>query len=232
MSHHCKILIVEDDQQIRKLMVTSLTAQGYECLTAIKGEEAILVTTTQNPDLMLLDLGLPDMDGVDIIKNVRGWSNIPIIVVSARSEDNDKIGALDEGADDFLTKTFSVEELMARIRVSERRIAAYAGGQEQKDVFVNGQYRIDYAAGCAYFADKELQLTPIEYKLLCLLSQNVGKVMTHTFITDKIWGNSLESDVASLRVFMASLRKKIEVDTSHPKYIQTHVGIGYRMIRL
>ncbi len=231
MSHKCKILIVEDDPQIRKLMVTSLTTQNYECSSAVKGKDALMIAATQNPDIMLLDLGLPDMDGVEIINSVREWSSMPIIVVSARSEDTDKIEALDAGADDYLTKPFSVEELMARIRVAQRRLAAVSQNTEKDAVFVNGNLRIDYAAGCAYFAEKELSLTPIEYKLLCLLAQNVGKVLTHTFITDKIWGNSLDSDVASLRVFMASLRKKIEVDTSHPQYIQTHVGIGYRMIR-
>ncbi len=230
MNSKIKILIVEDDPQIRKLMVTSLTAQKYDCITAVNGEEALLSVTSQNPDICLLDLGLPDMDGVEIIKTIRGWSNMPIIVVSARCEDTDKIGALDAGADDYLTKPFSVEELMARIRVAIRRLSAYAQS-ETESVFTNGNLTIDYAAGCAFFAGNELSLTPIEYKLLCLLAQNVGKVLTHTFITDKIWGNSLDSDVASLRVFMASLRKKIEVDTAHPKYIQTHVGIGYRMIR-
>ena len=156
---------------------------------------------------------------------------MPIIVISARSEDTDKIEALDAGADDYLTKPFSVEELLARLRVTQRRLAMMKS-ETSEAIFTNGKLKIDYVAGCAYLEDKELHLTPIEYKLLCLLSRNVGKVLTHTFITQKIWGSSWENDVASLRVFMATLRKKIESDPSSPQYIQTHIGIGYRMIRV
>ena len=181
---------------------------------------------------MLLDLGLPDLDGVEIIKKVRTWTNMPIIVISARSEDRDKIEALDAGADDYLTKPFSVEELLARLRVILRRLNYNQSQNIESSDFVNGDLKIDYAGGCAYLDQQELHLTPIEYKLLCLLSRNVGKVLTHTYITKEIWGSTLESDVASLRVFMATLRKKIELDPTHPKYIQTHVGVGYRMLRV
>ena len=181
----------------------------------------------------MLDLGLPDMDGVDIIKKIRTWSNMPIIVISARSEDTDKIEALDAGADDYLTKPFSVEELLARLRVTQRRLVTMQqGAPAETAVFENGALRIDYAAGCAYLNDEELHLTPIEYKLLCLLSKNVGKVLTHTFITQSIWGSSWDKDIASLRVFMATLRKKIETDPSKPQYIQTHIGVGYRMMKV
>ena len=186
----------------------------------------------QKPDIMLLDLGLPDLDGVEIIKKVRTWTNMPIIVISARSEDRDKIEALDAGADDYLTKPFSVEELLARLRVILRRLNYNQSQNIESSDFVNGDLKIDYAGGCAYLDQQELHLTPIEYKLLCLLSRNVGKVLTHTYITKEIWGSTLESDVASLRVFMATLRKKIELDPTHPKYIQTHVGVGYRMLRI
>ena len=171
------------------------------------------------------------MDGVEIIRKVRTWSNVPIIVISARSEDSDKIDALDSGADDYLTKPFSVEELLARLRVTQRRLAML-GAEHADTVFVNGSLRIDYAAGCAYLDENELHLTPIEYKLLCLLAQNVGKVLTHTYITQKIWGNSWENDIASLRVFMATLRKKLESAPDSPQYIQTHIGVGYRMLRV
>ena len=192
-----------------------------------------MAAASQNPDIMLLDLGLPDMDGVEIIKKVRGWSNMPIIVISARSEDRDKIDALDAGADDYLTKPFSVDELLARLRVTIRRLSYIQSVKQEDDaVFVNGDLRIDYAAGCAYLSGKELHLTPIEYKLLCLLAKNVGKVLTHTFITREVWGSAWENDVASLRVFMATLRKKLETDPSQPRYIQTHVGVGYRMMRI
>lgn len=227
------VLVVEDDTAIRTLMVTTLKTHDYNYITAPNGQAALMEASTHNPDIILLDLGLPDMDGVEIIETVRKWSNVPIIVISARSEDTDKITALDAGADDYLTKPFSVEELLARLRVTKRRIAMQQGmGQAEEAVFVNGQLRIDYAAGCAYLDDKELHLTPIEYKLLSLLSKNVGKVLTHTFITQSIWGSSIESDVASLRVFMVNLRKKIEKDPSAPQYIQTHVGVGYRMMRV
>jgi two-component system KDP operon response regulator KdpE len=182
---------------------------------------------------MLLDLGLPDMDGVEVIRRIRSWSNVPIIVISARSEDTDKIGALDAGADDYLTKPFSVEELLARLRVIQRRLAMMQNESiSAGSVFTNGKLKIDYAAGCAYLEDTELHLTPIEYKLLCLLAQNVGKVLTHTFITQKIWGSSWDNDVASLRVFMATLRKKLESEPDSPQYIQTHIGVGYRMMNV
>ena len=225
------ILVVQDDKPVRTLITTTLKANGYRFIEALTGEEAILQATSHNPDVILLDLGLPDMDGVEIIRKVRSWSNVPIIVISARSEDSDKIGALDSGADDYLTKPFSVEELLARLRVTQRRLAML-GAEHADTVFVNGSLRIDYAAGCAYLDENELHLTPIEYKLLCLLAQNVGKVLTHTYITQKIWGNSWENDIASLRVFMATLRKKLESAPDSPQYIQTHIGVGYRMLKV
>ena len=225
------ILVVEDDKPVRTLITTTLKANGYRFIEALTGEEAILQATSHNPDVILLDLGLPDMDGVEIIRKVRSWSNVPIIVISARSEDSDKIEALDSGADDYLTKPFSVEELLARLRVTQRRLAML-GAEHADTVFVNGSLRIDYAAGCAYLDENELHLTPIEYKLLCLLAQNVGKVLTHTYITQKIWGNSWENDIASLRVFMATLRKKLESAPDSPQYIQTHIGVGYRMLKV
>ena len=157
---------------------------------------------------------------------------MPIIVISARSEDSDKIEALDAGADDYLTKPFSVEELLARLRVTLRRLSYIENTNVHSSTFLNGGLKIDYSAGCAYLNDEELHLTPIEYKLLCVLSKNMGKVLTHTYITHEIWGSSWESDVASLRVFMATLRKKIEKEPSSPQYIQTHVGVGYRMLKV
>lgn len=228
-----RILVVEDDAAVRNLITTTLETQKYRYLTAGSGESAILEAVSHNPDIVLLDLGLPDMDGVEIIRKIRGWSSMPIIVISARSEDTDKIDALDAGADDYLTKPFSVEELLARIRVTQRRLIAMQGvAAAQQTTFENGALKIDYAAGCAYLSGEELHLTPIEYKLLCLLAKNVGKVLTHTYITQEIWGSSWENDVASLRVFMATLRKKIEKDTDSPQYIQTHIGVGYRMLKM
>ena len=228
-----QILIVEDDSSVKNLMTTTLKAHDYKYIVAETGEDAIRQASTYNPDIILLDLGLPDIDGVDVIKKIRTWSNVPIIVISARSEDADKIEALDNGADDYLTKPFSVEELLARIRVTGRRLAVMmANGEANESVFINGKLKIDFAAGCAYLEDTELHLTPIEYKLLCLLAQNIGKVLTHTFITQKVWGSSWDNDVASLRVFMATLRKKIESKPNSPQYIQTHIGVGYRMMRV
>lgn len=224
------VLVVEDDASVRNLIMTTLRAHQYGYLTAENGEQAILEVTSRNPDVIMLDLGLPDIDGVEIIKKVRTWSEVPIIVISARGEDTDKITALGAGADDYLTKPFSVDELLARLRVVQRRLARSAA--ENAPAFANGPLEIDYEAGIVRVAGAEVSLTPGEYKLLCLFAKNVGKVLTHTYITDKIWGNSLETDVATLRVFMASLRKKIETDPAQPKIFQTHIGIGYRMNRL
>ena len=231
MNKNPLILIVEDDNHIKNLISTTLKVNKYNYLVATSGNEAIMLAVSHKPDIILLDLGLPDMDGVEIIKNVREWSNIPIIVISARSEDTDKINALDFGADDYITKPFSVEELLARIRVATRRLNSM-NEKQTESIFKNGDLTIDYSAGCVYLYDKELHLTPIEYKLLCLLSKNVGKVLTHTYITKEIWGTTRESDVASLRVFMTTLRKKIEQDSVESKYIQTHIGVGYRMLRI
>lgn len=225
------ILVVEDDSAVRNLISTTLDTHGYKYHTAPTGEAAVLEAASHNPDVVLLDLGLPDMDGVDVIRKIRTWSGMPIIVISARSEDTDKIDALDAGADDYLTKPFSVEELLARLRVTFRRLHG-AAAQSDSSVFQNGALKIDYAAGCAFLDGQELHLTPIEYKLLCLLARNAGKVLTHAFITREIWGSAWENDVASLRVFMATLRKKIEKDPSSPQYIQTHVGVGYRMLKV
>ena len=227
------VLVVEDDRPVRNLIVTTLKAHDYRYLTAENGHSAIIEATSHNPDIVLLDLGLPDIDGVEIIKKIRTWSSMPIIVISARSEDRDKIDALDAGADDYLTKPFSVDELLARLRVALRRArqdSGHAGAPEA--VFTNGELKIDYAAGCTYLAGQEVHLTPIEYKLLCLLAKNVGKVLTHNFILKEVWGSALPGDTPSLRVFMATLRKKIEPVPAQPKYIQTHVGVGYRMLRI
>lgn len=226
------ILVVEDDRSIQNLMTTTLKAHDYRYLTAVNGETAILEASSHNPDIILLDLGLPDMDGIDIIRKIRTWSDVPVIVISARSEDTDKIEALDAGADDYLTKPFSVEELLARLRVTERRLAAMQGNQMTGSVYLNGGLRIDFLAGCAYLDEEELHLTPIEYRLLCLMAKNTGKVLTHTYITQKIWGHSWENDVASLRVFMATLRRKLDKNKDGVQYIQTHIGVGYRMIKV
>ena len=198
MNNKPLILVVEDDSPVRNLIVTTLKTHDYKYITAENGNAAIMEASSHNPEIVLLDLGLPDIDGVEVIKTIRSWSNMPIIVLSARSEDNDKIEALDAGADDYLTKPFSIEELLARLRVIQRRLMSLNQSNQASSIFVNGNLKIDYAAGCTFLGEEELHLTPIEYKLLCLLSHNVGKVLTHTYITQNIWGTSFDSDVASL----------------------------------
>lgn len=226
------ILVVEDDAPVRNLITTTLRSHDYKYLTAADGENAVLQASSHNPDIILLDLGLPDMDGVEVIRRVRSWSNVPIIVISARSEDSDKINALDAGADDYLTKPFSVEELLARLRVTQRRLALMAESQPRQSVYENGPLRIDFVSGCAFLNEEELHLTPIEYRLLSLLAANTGKVLTHRYILQKVWGSSWENDVGSLRVYMATLRRKLEKSPDAPRFIQTHIGIGYRMMKL
>lgn len=227
------VLVVEDDSAVRNLITTTLETHDYKYIKAANGQSALMETSSHKPDIILLDLGLPDIDGIEIIKRIRTWSEVPIIVISARSEDTDKIDALDSGADDYLTKPFSVDELLARLRVTQRRLASLKNADAEDSIFTNGELRIDYAANSVFMNDEEIHLTPIEYKLLCLLAKNNGKVLTHTFITNNIWGSSFDSDVASLRVFMTTLRKKLDKSSkTGQQYIQTHVGIGYRMNKL
>ena len=215
---NCSVLVVEDDKSVRNLIVTTLQANDYPYTSAENGKEALSKIET-------------DIDGIEVIKELRTWSNMPIIVISARSEDKDKIQALDMGADDYLTKPFSVDELLARLRVTQRRLTMISSNVSNS-VFHNGKLTIDYSAGCAFVDEQQLHLTPIEFKLLCLLSKNVGKVLTHTYLTKEIWGTSWETDMASLRVFMATLRKKLEAKDNSAHYIQTHIGVGYRMLKV
>ena len=226
------ILVVEDDPPIRNLIVTTLKTHNYRYLTAPRGADAVLQASSHNPDVVFLDLGLPDMDGIDVIRQIRSWSNMPIIIISARSEDSDKIEALDAGADDYLTKPFSVDELLSRLRVTIRRLSLMNSSSKDSSVYLNGRLKIDYTAGCAYMGEEELKLTPIEFKLLTVLAKNTGKVLTHTYITQNIWGRSWDNDISSLRVFMATLRRKLESSPDSPQYIQTHIGIGYRMLKV
>ena len=180
------VLVVEDDKPIRNLITTTLKMNDYRFITAVRGNEAIMLSASHKPDIIILDLGLPDIDGVEVIEHIRTWSDVPIIIVSARSEERDKITALDKGADDYLTKPFSVDELLARLRVIQRRLMKSENISVTE--FVNGRLRIDYVSGCVHLDDEELHLTPIEYKLLCLLAKNVGKVLTHKYIIQSVWG--------------------------------------------
>ncbi|MEQ6355844.1 response regulator transcription factor [Lysinibacillus sp. M3] len=226
-----RILVVEDDVAIGNLIKMTLATQQYEFDIARDGNSALQKALAMNPDVLILDLGLPDIDGVELITKIRSWTQTPIIVVSARGEEHDKINALDAGADDYVTKPFSVEELLARIRVALRRMSFEHQLENEPSVFVNGNLQINYAANTVFVNGKEVHLTPIEYKLLVVLAKHVGKVLTHNFILKEIWHNVLQSDVPSLRVFMATLRKKIEDNPTNPKLIQTHVRVGYRMLR-
>lgn len=227
-----KILVVEDDNAIVSLISATLSTQDYQFRVSRTAAQALIDAVSFSPDIMLLDLGLPDYDGIEIIQKVRKWSQMPIIVVSARSEDKDKVSALDAGADDYMTKPFSIDELLARLRAAMRRIRYdNTMSSENPGIYENGNLRIDYNAGCVYVEDNEIHLTPIEYKLLCLLAKNTGKVLTHNYILKEIWGSPIASDLPSLRVYMTTLRKKVEKDSDEPHFIQTHIGIGYRMLR-
>ena len=230
--NNSNIWVVEDDYAIRNLITTALETEKYKYRVAKNGNQAIIEATTQLPELILLDLGLPDIDGIDVIKKIRSWSTVPITVISARSDDKDKIDALDAGADDYITKPFSTAELLARIRGTYRRIQYIQNHQQGgTPFFQNGSLKINYQLQAVYVNDEEVHVTPIEYRILCLLAKNIGRVLTHTHITRKIWGSSLEGEIASLRVHVATVRKKIEKIDSTNKCIQTHVGIGYCMIK-
>ena len=227
-----KILVVEDDRSVSSLITTPLKLNQYNYISAGTGNEAISLCASHHPDLILLDLGLPDIDGIEVIRTIRTWSGAVIIIISARGEDSDKIAALDSGADDYLTKPFSIEELLARIRAAQRRMQYIRAGREENPVFTNGDLSIDYTSRQVTLAGKEVRLTAIEYRLLTLLCANVGKVLTHSYIIDQIWGGGVETDIISLRVYMTSLRKKLKAAQPGFNLIETHIGIGYQMIRV
>ena len=225
------ILIVEDDKSICKFIKVSLETQGYKCEETKYGKTAISMALSMSPDIIVLDLGLPDIDGIEVIEKLKDISNAKIIVVSARGHERDKVEALDAGADDYLTKPFGVCELLARIRVCLRNIVKENNFKlEEEDIFQVRDLKIDYEKRRIYIDNEEIHLTPIEYKLLVLMAKYAGKVLTHRFIINEIWGSYMESETQSLRVFMASIRRKIEKDPTQPQYILTEIGVGYRMI--
>ena len=226
-----KILIVDDERVLVKGIKFNLEHEGYQVEHAADGRTAVDLALERNYDLILLDVLLPQLNGMEVLRRVRKHKDVPVIMVTARDAVMDKVAGLDAGADDYLTKPFSVEELLARIRTTLRRLSyAQTGGVASEGSFDTGELHIDFDAGIATMDGEELHLTPIEYKLLCLLAHNADKVLTHQFILHEIWGTATKSDLASLRVFMGTLRKKIESDPAHPRYIQTHVGIGYRLV--
>ena len=224
------ILVVEDEKPIRHFIKVACETQEYECMEAKDGKEALMIAASHHPDVMILDLGLPDMDGIDVIHRIREWSQIPVIVVSARGHDREKVEALDSGADDYLTKPFSITELLARTRVSLRKAAASAAlsGANIHEIKV-GELEIDLEKRRVKLKGEELHLTPIEYNLLTLLAKQRGKVLTHKFIISEIWGAADGNDTQVLRASMGNLRRKIEKVPAEPRYIITEVGVGYRM---
>ncbi len=230
MNNNLLILLVEDDVAISNFISTVLTHNNYNVIKADRGKEAIKIAANHCPDVILLDLGLPDMDGIEVLKSIREWSNIPIIVVSARGFEREKVEALDLGADDYITKPFGTSELLARIRTAVRH-----NNSKNKEIhfegdkFIIGNLCIDYEKRIVKVEDKEVHLTPIEYKIITLLSRNVGKVLTHDYIMKEIWGPYLNEN-QTLRVNMANIRRKIEPNPAEPKYIVTEVGVGYRMV--
>ena len=222
------VLVVEDDPPMRKFIRASLGSHGYRVIEAERASEAIGLLTSHNPQLVLLDLGLPDGDGIDLTRQIREWSRVPIIVLSARGREDDKVSALDAGADDYLTKPFGVNELLARMRVALRHAQPQGPAQAAQPIQF-GELRIDLVRREVFLGAAELHLTPIEYKLLTLLAQNAGKVLTHRQILKEVWGPSYASHAHYVRVHMAELRKKVELDPSRPKLLVTEPGVGYRL---
>ena len=229
-----RLLIAEDERDLAEALSVFFEKNQFTVDTVYNGFDAYEYAATGDYDAIVLDVMMPKLNGVEVLERLRAEGvRTPVMMLTAKAEKDDRITGFNAGADDYLTKPFSIEELLARLRVTQRRLLLLqASGDADSPVFQNGKLKIDYAAGCAYLNGEELHLTPIEYKLLCLLSHNVGKVLTHTYITQQIWGSSWENDIASLRVFMATLRKKLERGKDGQQYIQTHIGIGYRMLRV
>lgn len=231
MSNKYLVVIVEDEYNISSFVSAVLQANGFDTMVARNGAEAIILITSHCPDLVLLDLGLPDMDGQGIIENVRGWSNVPIIVVSVRTRERDKVKALESGADDYITKPFGTSELLARIRTALRHVQLREGEQAQRQtgVFHTGDLEVDYDKRRVYVNGEDAHLTQNEYKIVALLSKYSGRVLTYDSIIKHIWGPNAKQGNQILRVNMANIRRKIEPSTAEPRYIMTEMGVGYRM---
>ena len=228
-----RLLLAEDEKELANALSVILQHNQYSVDVVHNGKDALDYLDTDLYDAAVLDIMMPIMDGLTVVKELRKrGSNLPVLLLTAKSEIDDRVTGLDAGADDYLTKPFSVEELLARLRVTQRRLALMGNETAHQAVFMNGNLKIDYVSGCVYLSEEELHLTPMEYKLLCLLAKNTGKVLTHKYILQNVWGSTWENDVASLRVFMATLRKKLEQKEDGVQYIQTHVGIGYRMLKI
>jgi len=224
------IIVIEDEAQLRHVLRVTFEANGFRCIETDSARQGLLDAETYRPDLLLVDLGLPDRDGIGVIQGVRKWSTaIPIVVLSARSHETDKIAALDAGADDYVTKPFTTGELLARVRVAMRH-AAIQGRAESKEVFANGDLRVDLVRRRVVLRGKEVHLTPIEYRLLAVLIQNAGRVVTYNQLLRDVWGPSKTDQSSYVRTYIADLRRKLEIDPARPAYLHTEVGVGYRLV--
>jgi two-component system KDP operon response regulator KdpE len=227
MSEGPLILLVEDEPQMRRFLRVALEGAGYRYLEATKGQEGLILAAQHRPDAILLDLGLPDLDGLQVVTRLREWSSTPVIVISARGQESDKVGALDAGANDYLTKPFGTRELLARIRVALRHAAPQA---EAEPVFVLGRWRVDLAKRLVLVEGQEVHLTPLEYSLFTTLIRHAGKVVTHRQLLKEVWGGAAGAQPLYLRVYMTQLRHKLEEQPSRPKYLRTEPGVGYRLV--
>ena len=223
------VLIVDDEMPIRRFLRVSLAGEGYRVAEAATAAEALEQIAAQRPDVVILDLGLPDRDGIALTREIREWSGVPIVVLSVRDRESDKVAALEAGADDYLTKPFGVGELIARLRVALRH-AAVTGGTADEPVFSAGDLSVDVARRQVFVAGREIRLTPIEYKLLALLVKNAGKVLTHRQLLRQVWGPEYGDENHYVRVYVAQLRRKIEADPARPRYLRTEPGVGYRLV--
>jgi len=228
MTHSATIIVVEDEAQIRRFLRTALNSEGYQVFEAETGKHGLTEAATRKPDLIILDLGLPDMDGVEVIKGIRAWSSVPVIILSARSQESDKIAALDAGADDYLVKPFGVGELLARIRVALRHVSPVAGGEEE-GIFTVDELKVDMVHRKVTVSGAEVHLTPIEYRLLTVLVKHAGKVLTHQLLLKEVWGPNYVERAHYLRIYMGTLRHKLEKDPARPRFLLTEVGVGYRL---
>jgi two-component system, OmpR family, KDP operon response regulator KdpE len=228
MTEGTTLLIIEDEASIRHFLRATLASQGYGVLEAATAAEGMQRAASERPALILLDLGLPDLDGLEVTKRLRTWTSLPIVVLSARGQERDKVAALDAGADDYLTKPFGVDELLARIRVALRH-ATHRGSASEVAVVKAGELRIDLVRRQVSVGGKEVHLTPIQYQLLVVLAQQAGSVVTHTRLLKTVWGPNYERETQYLRVYMGQLRQKLEVDPARPRYLLTEPGVGYRL---
>lgn len=228
MTTSATIIVVEDEAQIRRFLRTTLSAEGYQVFEAENGKQGLMEAATRKPDLVILDLGLPDMDGVEVVRGVRAWSSVPVIILSARSQESDKISALDAGADDYLVKPFGAGELLARIRVALRHVSSNTKGKEE-GIFSVDELSVDMIHRKVTVGSAEVHLTPIEYRLLTVLVKHAGKVLTHQLLLKEVWGPNYVERAHYLRIYMGTLRHKLEKDPARPRFLLTEVGVGYRL---